>query len=287
MVVSSGLKTRLTMTKTILILVDGCGFDLATENFGFMEHLVESGLCAKYKVRSELPSSSRPIYETLFTGLAVYQHGIVNNLVIRRSQKENLFSLCHQNNLITAAAAYHWISELYVKAPFNPLTDRLQVDAEGINHGIYYFEDSYPDSHVFSDGEHLRSLYTPDFLFVHSMNIDDAGHHRVLEPQPYQRKAMEMNVILSSFIPLWMEAGYTIVLTADHGMNEHGFHGGNSPDQRTVPLYLCSPTAKAGFFTDEPISQRLIAPLLCELLIINKGADMIDLRGQNIEFFES
>jgi predicted AlkP superfamily pyrophosphatase or phosphodiesterase len=275
------------MEKTVFILVDGCGFDLAIENFGFMEHLVESGRCAKYKVMGELPSSSRPIYETLFTGLPVCEHGIVNSLVVRHSQEENLFRLCHQNNLVTAAAAYHWISELYVKAPFNPLTDRLQMEGDGIDHGIYYFDDSYPDSHVFSDGEFLRTRFAPDFLFVHSMNIDDAGHHRVLDPQRYQQKAMEMNVILSSFISIWMEAGYAIVLSADHGMNRYGFHGGNTIDQRTVPLYICSPTVKTGFFTDEPISQQLIAPLLCKLLTINEGREMQDLRSQKIEFLES
>jgi hypothetical protein len=70
-------------------------------------------------------------------------------------------------------------------------------------------------------------------------------------------------------------------------MNPYGFHGGNTVDQRTVPLYVCSPAVRTGFFTDEPISQQLIAPLLCKLLTINKGREMLDLRSQKIEFLES
>ena len=55
------------MSKTILVLADGLNFDAAAENLGYAEHLIESGKGAKYKVRGELPSLSRPMYETLLT----------------------------------------------------------------------------------------------------------------------------------------------------------------------------------------------------------------------------
>lgn len=64
------------MKKTIFILLDACQYEAGSRNLGFLEHLTDYGKCAKYKVRGELPSLSRPIYATLLTGLPVSEHGI-------------------------------------------------------------------------------------------------------------------------------------------------------------------------------------------------------------------
>lgn len=57
------------MGKTIFVLLDACGYEIATRYLGYLEHMVDYGLAAKYKVRGELPSMSRPMYETLMTGV--------------------------------------------------------------------------------------------------------------------------------------------------------------------------------------------------------------------------
>lgn len=256
------------MEKTIFILLDGCGFRSAGDNLGYAEHLIEQKLGAKYRVRGELPSLSRPMYETLLTGLPVHRHGITNNLAVRRSNCESVFGLCRKNGLKSAAAAYYWISELYVRAPFSPLSDRIQLDSESvISNGIYYFEDNYPDSHVFADAEFLRARCDPDFLMIHSMNIDDAGHHFTSESREYEIAVAKANTIISSCLPGWLELGYNVVITADHGMNGVGLHGGNTEAQRTVPLYLFAKGAAIGDFTEETaVSELCVAPLLCRLL---------------------
>ena len=55
------------MSKTIVVLLDACGYEVGTEYLGYLEHLVDYGMAAKYRVRGELPSMSRPMYETLLT----------------------------------------------------------------------------------------------------------------------------------------------------------------------------------------------------------------------------
>lgn len=67
------------MGKAILVLLDGCGYDVATKYAGVLEQLVEKGRCAKYRLRGELPSMSRPMYETVMTGLDATTHGIITN----------------------------------------------------------------------------------------------------------------------------------------------------------------------------------------------------------------
>ncbi|HEX2985306.1 MAG TPA: alkaline phosphatase family protein [Caproiciproducens sp.] len=275
------------MAKTIFVLLDGCGFGAGERNLGYAEHLVEQGLGAKYCVRGELPSLSRPIYETLLTGLPVCRHGITNNLTVRRSNCVSVFDLCRKNGLKTAAAAYHWISELYVRAPFRYATDRIQLDSDSaIQNGIYYFEDSYPDSHVFADAEFLRERSDPDFLMVHSMNIDDAGHRFTSESREYETAAAKANLVLSSCMPLWMEQGFNVLITADHGMNAFGLHGGNTELQRLAPLYLFGRGVIPGEFSDSRVSQLCIAPLLCRLLGVAGSDDMKSMEEIGVKFFE-
>lgn len=274
------------MAKTIFVLLDGCGFGAGERNLGYAEHLIEQGLGAKYRVRGELPSMSRPIYETLLTGLPVFRHGISSNLVVRRSGCTSVFDLCRKNRLKTAAAAYHWISELYVKAPFQYATDRIQLHSDSsIEDGIYYFEDSYPDSHVFADAEFLRERSNPDFLLIHSMNIDDAGHRFTLDSREYETAAAKANMVLSSCLPQWLEQKCSVLITADHGMNEAGLHGGNTELQREAPLYLFASGVNPGDFSGERISQLCVAPLLCRLLGIEKSDEMKSLEEIGVKFF--
>lgn len=276
------------MSKTILVLADGLNFDAAAENLGYAEHLIESGKGAKYKVRGELPSLSRPMYETLLTGRTVSEHGIANNLTVRVSSEKSVFDLCSDEGRSTGAAAYHWISELYRSAPFAYETDRMIFDRDGaISHGIFYFEDSYPDSHVFADAEYIRSSRNPDFLMIHSMNIDDAGHRFGSESDEYHMAAAKLNVMLSAVMPIWLEQGYSVLVTADHGMNNHRLHGGNTSGQRDVVLYLFAQGIHRGDFSEgKEISQLCVAPLLCRLLEMAPAPGMRKFDALGVNFFE-
>ena len=68
--------------KAILILSDGLRYDTAVAGMGYLGHLVEYRLASLYKIRGEVPSMSRPMYETVHTGLPVHQHGIVSNAIV-------------------------------------------------------------------------------------------------------------------------------------------------------------------------------------------------------------
>lgn len=256
------------MANTILVLLDACRYDIGSENAGYLEHLIDYGQGAKYRVRGELPSMSRPMYETSLTGLPPWVHGITNNQIIRPSRFPNVFSLCREKGLVTAAAAYQWMSELYSRpGRFDPLTDRFQLEGEGsICHGIFYYEDQYPDTHLFGDGEFLRKTYDPDFLLFHSMNVDYWGHQRGSGSPEYAQAVATVMEHIAGLLPLWLGEAWQVVITADHGMNAMGMHGGPTPDQRTIPLYIFSPQVVPGRFEEKEISQLNLAPLLCRLL---------------------
>jgi predicted AlkP superfamily pyrophosphatase or phosphodiesterase len=205
------------MGKTILVLIDGCSDILAKTHLGYLEHLAEAGVVARYTMQGELPSSSRPMYETLLTGLPIHKHGITSNLVCQNSKSPNIFSLCRAQGLKTAAAAYYWMCELYANAPFIHTKHRMQFGADSaIQNGIYYFEDNYPDTHVLCEGEYLRSTYDPDFLLLHTMNIDDIGHKFGEGSKEQAACAMKLDVILGSMLPALIKMEYHIIVTSDY-----------------------------------------------------------------------
>lgn len=265
------------MGKTIFVLLDACGYEIGTKYLGYLEHMADYGLAAKYKVRGELPSMSRPMYETLMTGVPSYVHGITCNEIVRRSNQTSIFNLCKEAGLVSGASAYFWMSELYNRAPFDKHCDRIQFGIENdlIDYGIYYWEDTYPDSHLFMDGEAIRKTYHPDFMLYHPMSIDLAGHTFGADSREYAGKVADMGVLIADILPSWLEDGYQVVVTADHGMDENGIHCGITDPQRDVPLYILSHLVENGRFEDHYIGQRNIAPMLCRLLGLKTSDAMI------------
>jgi predicted AlkP superfamily pyrophosphatase or phosphodiesterase len=253
------------MTKVIFLLLDGLRFDVAQVAMGYLGHLVEVGQASAYSVQAQLPSVSRPVYEVLMTGTPCSVNGITSNNTVRLSTQTSLFHLATRHQLTTAAAAYYFFSELYNRAPFNRLKDREQHDpAHPIQHGKFYWDDSYPDSHLFADAEALRQAHNPDFMVVHPGGMDHAGHCFGGESREYRNQAIALDDLLAQFLPLWLP-DHHILITADHGMNADGNHGGTSVAERQVPLFCLSPQFQPGLY-NEPLSQLAIAPLVCQLL---------------------
>jgi len=254
------------LSKVILVLSDGLRYDTAAASMGYLGHLVEAKLASLYKATGELPSLSRPMYETIHTGLPVNAHGIVANLVVRGSTKPNIFHLAHAFGKKTAAAAYFWFSELYNRCPYDPIEDR-EVDNESlaIQHGRFYTQDEFPDIELFSMAGMLVRRFTPDYLLVHPMGMDHTGETHGANSSEYRNHAIRQDRWLAPYLAEWMERGYDILVTADHGMNSDGLHGGTTPEVREVPLYFIRPAAAGLGDTGKTISQLQIAPTVCKL----------------------
>ena len=255
------------MHKVILVLCDALRYDVAVAQMGFLGHLVEIKTASLYKVIGELPTMSRPMYETVHTGLPVTEHGVVSNRVVRRSKVPNVFQAAREAGKTTAAVANFWVSELYNRAPYDPIDDR-EVDDESllIQHGRFYFDDAIPDIEVFVTAGMLARKFSPDYLLVHPMGMDDIGHKYGADSNEYQRNAIAQDVMLANLIPEWVERGNNILVTGDHGMGANKRHGGTTPDVREVPLYLIRPGVPGKGDTGEVLSQLQIAPTVCTLL---------------------
>lgn len=258
-----------------MVILDGLRYDAAYCSMGFMNHLVQNDRASFYRVVAETPTLSRPLYEVLLTGSPPFKNGIVSNSTVRLSSQRSVFHMAQENGLTTAAAAYAWISELYNRAPFDPFTDREQEDSKlPIQYGRFYFEDDYPDSHLFMDAVALIRRYSPDFCLIHSMGIDSVGHRFGGESKEYRSQVIMADSMLANLLPAWQNSGYHILITSDHGIGADGLHGGASLVEREVPLFALTEYLAPGTYMDE-VPQLAIAPLAVRLLGIKASQEMI------------
>ncbi|MCI3946641.1 hypothetical protein K0038_03710 [Pseudomonas syringae] len=249
----------------ILIVLDGLNYDVACHAMGHLQAWHTAGRAALYKLECELPALSRPLYECILTGVAPIDSGIVHNNVSRLSRERSIFHYARDAGLSTAAAAYHWVSELYNRTPFDAARDRYTDAPElPIQHGLFYWADHYPDSHLFADAESLRLKHAPDFLLIHPMNIDDAGHKHGLDTPQYRNSARSADIILADYLQRWLDAGYQVLVTADHGMNNDRSHNGLLAEEREVPLFVLGDAFSLN--ADAAPRQTDLCGTICELL---------------------
>jgi predicted AlkP superfamily pyrophosphatase or phosphodiesterase len=253
--------------KVILILSDALRYDAAVAGMGYLGHLVEQKKASLYKVIGELPSMSRPMYETVHTGLPVIEHGIIANYIVRLSNQPNIFNSARDAQKTTAAAAYYWFSELYNRSPYDRLNDR-EVDDESllIQHGRFYTEDEFPDIELFQTAGTLVRKYNPDYLLVHPMGMDYTGEKYGADSSEYRNHAILQDMWMTALVAEWMERGYNILVTGDHGINADRLHGGTTPDVREVPLFIIRDDYHGHGDTGKILSQLQLAPTICKLL---------------------
>ncbi|UCO99399.1 alkaline phosphatase family protein [Metapseudomonas lalkuanensis] len=251
--------------KVILVLLDGLNYEVARHALGHLQAWCGAGKAVLYKLQCELPALSRPLYECILTGVPPIQSGIVHNDVSRLSKERSIFHYASTAGLTTAAAAYHWVSELYNTSPFDAARDRhTEAPQLPIQHGHFYYADHYPDSHLFADAESLRQRQNPDFLLVHPMNVDDAGHKHGLDSPQYRNSARVADILLAEYLQRWLDAGYQVLVTADHGMNNDRSHNGLLPEEREVPLFVLGDAFSLD--TAAQPKQTELCGTVCELL---------------------
>lgn len=252
------------MTRVIFVLLDGLAAATAQPCMGYMQSLADAGTARYTELIGELPPLSRPIYATLLSGKRPAESGITHNDDTRPCPLPNIFSRAQAAGLTTAAAAYHWMSELCNSRPFDPARDRCTDNpALPIAHGMFYCTDAYPDDETFHDAASLQLRYNPHLLLVHSMGIDNAGHIYGAESREYRNAARRADGLLARWLPRWAEAGYAVLVTSDHGMNADGSHNDASDACRRVPLWLAG---EAWNNTPLPQNQTQIADIVCAAL---------------------
>jgi hypothetical protein len=111
--------------------------------------------------------------------------------------------------------------------------------------------------------DRLRKEPPPDFLVLHLVGLDHAGHRRGVKSAGYADVARKIAAHIESIVRL-LPADTTVLLTSDHGATDSGGHGGGSEAETTSPLFAFGAGIAAGARVN--IHQIDLAPTLSCLL---------------------
>ncbi len=164
------------MNKVILILIDGLGYQTSVDFCGYLEARVAAGSARRTRIVAELPSMSRPLYETVHTGVPPVSTGS-QQMMCPPDNDAEYFPEVRGAGGSTAAAAFCWFSSFTTSA-FRP-DERGHPD--GCDGQRYPARPCSTRMNPFRTGKSSRGIalahaYQPDYLLLHPMASDHIGH---------------------------------------------------------------------------------------------------------------
>ena len=255
------------MTKLLLIILDGVPYRNWRRLFGNLEGWVEQGHARVRRMRSVLPSTSASCYASIHTGLPPQVHRIWDNADIRRLEFPDVFGELTKAGRKTGAVTHSYWSEFFNRAPFDVVRDIEYDEPEGpITHGRFHTMHGYghanqmtpADYDLFGTLTRLCEVKGIDYGILHTCTLDSMGHRFFHDCEEMDHACYAMDATLAPFIHRWREAGYEVIVTADHGQDARGHHGGAGEDQRDFAFYYFggSPLPPE----DEVLDQLALAP---------------------------
>ncbi|MDH6233661.1 putative AlkP superfamily pyrophosphatase or phosphodiesterase [Mesorhizobium soli] len=232
--------------KLLLIILDGVPYRNWRRLFGNLEGWVQSGDARVWKMRSVLPSTSACCYASIHTGVSPQVHGILSNENRFRVEQPDLFSEISRAGGKTGAVTHSYWSEFFNRYPFD-LVEDMEYDEPGgpITHGRFHTMTGYnhknqmtpSDVDLFATLTMLTKRHGIDYGILHTCTLDSMGHRYGHDCIEMDHACYAMDGMLAAFLPKWLEAGFEVMVTADHGQTDRGHHGGREDDQQDFALY--------------------------------------------------
>jgi len=268
--------------KLLLIILDGVPYRNFRRLFGNLEGWVDSGDAQVWKHRAVLPSISASCYASIHTGVAPSDHGCTGNGNVFRLKEKDVFAQVRAAAGVTGAVAHSFWSEFFNRHPFDYVRD-IEYDepeSDTINHGRFHTMTGYnsvnqmtpSDVDLFATLTNLCLKHGLNYGMLHTCTLDSLGHRVFHDCQEMDHACHVMDEMLSPFIPKWRAAGYEVIVTADHGQDERGHHGGRHPLQQETALYYFGPAK--GPSEDTIIDQLQLAPTILGRLGVELATTM-------------
>lgn len=269
------------MTKLLLIILDGVPYRNWRRLFGNLEGWVSSGEARVRRMRAVLPSTSASCYATIHTGLPPQVHGIWDNSGIRRLEFPDVFGELTRAGKVTGAVTHSFWSEFFNRAPFDVVRD-IEYDEPGgpITHGRFhtmhgdsgYNQMTPADYDLFGTLTRLCEVKGIDYGILHTCTLDSMGHRFYHDCEEMDDACYRMDATLAPFLHRWRQNGYEVIVTADHGQDSRGHHGGTGEDQRDFAFYYFGDSPLPP--DDEVLDQLALAPSILSRMGVPLPATM-------------
>jgi len=270
------------MNKLLLIILDGVPYDNWRRLFGNLEGWVQAGEAQVWRMRSVLPSISATCYASIHTGISPQVHHVYGNEFVRRLDVPDVFSEVTGAGGLTGAVAHSFWSEFFNRHPFDFVND-IEYDEPGespISHGRFHTMTGYghnnqmtpSDVDLFATLTMLCEKKGIDYGMLHTCTLDSMGHRFGHDNTPMDNACEAVDVMLQPFLKRWRDAGYEVIVTADHGQSIRGHHGGTGSDQQDFALYYFGPAK--GPAPDTLLDQLQLAPTILKRMGVPISATM-------------
>ena len=269
------------MNKVCLIVIDGLRDDTAREACSFLMSAVGLGKARLWTMQACLPTISAPLYETLHTGQEPALHGLLDNDGIRPSTAPSVFSEVKSAGGTCGVVGHCYFHTLFGGAEFDAF-EHIEINdpQAAIAFARYYSMDGYDAENSVQPAEvdlcaqawSIARIHQPEYLLLHSSSCDTLGHSHTGLGAGYVRQAQKVDAALGQLIPRLLSAGYEVLVTSDHGMDETGNHGGDADCLRHVPFFAFSEKLKMP--SDQLLDQRSVAPTILELIGVDRPHSM-------------
>lgn len=231
----------------VVVGVDGMSSaGLRDAHTPIMDSLIAQG-SVTWDARVVLPSVSSPNWASMLLGAGPEQHGITSNdwepggdglppvVALDQDRFPSLFDVIRaQRPDAETGSVYHWegFGRLY--------------DAAAVNHDAHY---STPDSCAQAFSDYIAGK-RPVFSFIQLDHVDGAGHgHGHMSPgylASITHADSLVGIILAGIRRAGIDDRTLVIITSDHGGIGYG-HGGESPEEMTVPVVLAGRGVKCGY----------------------------------------
>ncbi|MDH5530453.1 MAG: alkaline phosphatase family protein [Paracoccaceae bacterium] len=260
--------------KLLLIVIDGVPWRNWRRLFGNLEGWVDSGEAQVWKMRSVLPSTSASCYASIHTGVTPAEHGCTGNANVFRLKHADIFSETRKAGGITGAVTHSFWSEFFNRSPFDPVRD-IEYDEPGstsINHGRFHTMTGYGlinqttpcDADLFATLTMLCQRHNLDYGILHSCTLDSMGHRFYHDCREMDDACFKLDEMIAPYIIRWRAMGYEVIVTADHGQDDRGHHGGRDDLQQDYALYYFGDAT--GPAQETTLSQLQLAPTILKRL---------------------
>jgi hypothetical protein len=263
------------ISRVVMVVVDGLRID-AFNRMKYISSLKEKG--AYFNLKTGQPSLTLPCSAVIATGAWQDVTGVTTNWFEGPSRKDSLFSLARDCSLTSAIAG-----------------DKSWANLFGSEATMTYarkWDDAYItfDEHTLEKSLEFLSE-NPGFLFVHFVDVDNAGHDFGGASPEYQKYADHIDSLIEKLHQNLPE-NTVLVVTSDHGQIDTGGHGGWEDVVTHVPLLLVGKIIRPG--NHGAAEQTDIAPTAAALLGLpippySQGrilSEALDLGGQEARLQE-
>ncbi|ALC41157.1 CG2144 [Drosophila busckii] len=240
----------------VLFLIDALRDDFPTETNMPVSY---EKACIKLNLHVDIPTVTMPRLKSMTTGTLSNFIDIALNVGSIEQLEDSLLHRLRDRDAVVSFAGDHTWLKLFPS----------EFTRAAANNDSFYVNDFYNgDKLVTSALEEELEKADWKLLILHYLGLDHIGHVEGNESPKIPHKLREMDQAVQKIIEHKNMQNYLMLLTGDHGMADGGGHGGNTPAETSVPLYLFSKNCSKPTTVTKRYNQIDLAPTLAVLLSV-------------------